>query len=85
MSTILGVISILAYAYAIIYSFNVKGGVPPRFGAGGMLTMIYSLVGIVLALYAFKLKEVFHLFTIIGLVTNGISLLVAAFLLWLPG
>ena len=84
MSSILGAISLVSYLYAIIYSFNVEGVVSIKFGVAGVLSMIYSLVGFIMALMAFKLKEVFHLFTIIGLVLNGMSLIVAVFLLWLP-
>ena len=84
MSAILGAISLIAFAYGIIYSFVKAGEVPTRFGFAGLLGIIYSLVGIVLALYALKLKDVFHLFTVIGIILNVIALFLAGFLLWLP-
>lgn len=84
MSTILGVISVGSLTYAIIYSFVMNGTIPHRFGVASALALFYSLVGMVLGLYCFKLKDVFHLFAVIGIIFNGVALLVDAFLLWLP-
>ncbi len=84
MSTVLGTVSLASYVYGIIRSFMLVGNISPRFGVGGFLALIYSLVGAVLSLYSFKLKDTFHLFSAIGLALNVLSLLVAAFILWLP-
>ncbi len=84
MSTVLGAVSLASYAFAIIRSFMLEGRIPSRFGIAGVLALIYSLVGAVLALYSFKLKDTFRLFPAIGISLNAISLLTAAFILWLP-
>lgn len=85
MSTILGGISLVALVFAIIASFTMGGEIPFRFGVAGMLAFVYTIVGMVLALYSFKMQETFHLFSIIGTVLNGICLLAEAFLLWIAG
>ncbi|MBQ3899643.1 MAG: hypothetical protein IJ195_01350 [Lachnospiraceae bacterium] len=84
MSTVLGAVSLLSYAFAIVRSFTLVGNISLRFGFGGFLALVYSLIGAVLSLYSFKLKDTFHLFPAIGLVLNVLSLFVAGFLLWLP-
>ena len=84
MSTVLGSVSLASFAFAIVRSFLLEGNVPARFGVAGMLSLIYSLIGDILALYSFKLKDSFRLFSAIGLALNSISLLVAGFILWLP-
>ncbi len=85
MSSILGTISVLSFAFGIIRSFALQGAVTGRFGFAGALAVLYALAGLILSLYSFKIKEAFRLFAVIGLVLNTISLLVAGFLLWLPG
>ncbi len=84
MSTILGVISLGSYVFSIIRSFMLEGDIPMRFGFAGVLAAFYSLVGAILALYSFKLKDTFRLFPALGLSLNIISLLAAGFILWLP-
>ena len=85
MSSILGTISVLSFAFGIIRSFALQGEVTGRFGFAGALAVLSALVGLILSLYSFKIKEAFRLCAVIGLVLNTISLLVAGFLLWLPG
>jgi hypothetical protein len=84
MSTVLGAVSIGSYVFAIVRSFVLVGDVPFRFGAAGFLTLIYSIVGAVLALYSFKLKDTFRLFPTIGLVLNVLAIVAAGFILWIP-
>ncbi len=84
MSTVLGSVSLASFAFAIIRSFMLEGNIPARFGVAGMLSLVYSLVGAVLALYSFKLKDSFRLFSGIGLALNLLSLIAAGFILWLP-
>ncbi len=84
MSTVLGSVSLASFVFAIIRSFMLEGNIPARFGVAGMLSLVYSLVGAVLALYSFKLKDSFRLFSGIGLALNLLSLIAAGFILWLP-
>jgi len=85
MATVLGAISLIAIVYGIIASFTMAGAVPHRYGAALILTLVYTVVGLVMALYSFKIQEAFHLFSIIGTVLNGVCLLAEAFLLWIAG
>lgn len=85
MATILGGISLVAIVYGIIASFTMGGVIPHRYGVAAILAFIYTMVGLILSLYSFKIPESFHLFSIIGTVLNGICLLAEAFLLWIAG
>lgn len=85
MSTVLGGISVVALLAVTIASFAMRGEIPLRFGVVGMLAFLYSLVGIVMALYSFKIKETFRTFGTAGLILNGVALLYEAFIIWIPG
>ena len=85
MATILGTISLIAIVYGIIASFTMGGAVPHRYGVALILAFGYTIVGLVMALYSFKIQEAFHLFSITGTVLNGICLLAEGFLLWIVG
>ncbi len=84
MSTVLGCISLGSYAFSIIRSFMLEGDISMRFGFGGALAALYAVVGAILALYSFKLKDTFRLFPTLGLSLNILSLLAAGFILWIP-
>lgn len=85
MATILGAISFIAIVYGIIASFTMGGEIPHRYGVALILAFVYTIVGLIMSLYSFKLQESFHLFSIIGTVLNGICLLAEGFLLWIAG
>ncbi len=82
-SAVLGLITALSLAYAIVCSFLLGGDIPGRFGAAGAFCTLFSLAGIVIALYELRQPDVFKLFPVLGLILNGGGLVVLAFLLWI--
>ena len=74
MSTILGVISITTLVLIIYFSFLRKGFVPEQYAATMLITILFSLIGIILGVIGMFEKEKFHLFPGIGLFFNAIAL-----------
>ncbi len=83
MATILGGISILSEVYGVIGSYKLGGIVPSRFGMAIALACLYSLIGILLSLFTLRDRDAYKIFSILGVLLNGVVLLAAAFLLWL--
>ena len=75
MSTILGMISIVTLAYAIITSYQRAGDIPLQYGAAAMLVMIFAFVGIILGVISRSEKDKYYLFTYLGI---GLNVLVLA-------
>ena len=84
MSAILGVISLVSLIYGIAGSYLLGGEVPMKFGVACALATLYSLVGWFLGVMAVRIPASFRLTGIIGIILNSASLLIAAFLLWIP-
>ncbi len=84
MGTILGVICLLSWTYAVISSYLAGGVIPARYGVAGALCTIYALVGLILGVYSLRLQDIYRLFPILAVVLNLLALLVGGFLLWIP-
>lgn len=84
MSLVLGLISLISLIYGIYCSYLVSGDVPAGFGAGCALATLYSLVGWFMGVYAVKMPDTFHITGTLGIIINSLSLLISAFLLWMP-
>ncbi len=84
MSMMLGLIALISLIYGIYCSYLLSGNVSAGFGVGCALATLYALVGWFMGVYAVRLPDSFHITGIIGIVFNSVSLLVSAFLLWMP-
>ncbi len=84
MGTILGVICLLAWTYAILSSYYAGGAIPARYGVAGALCIIYALVGLILGVYSLRLEDTYRLFPVLAVTLNLLALLVGGFLLWIP-
>ena len=84
MSAILGMIALVSLGYGIVSSYLLSGDVPMGFGAGCALATLYALVGWFMGVMAVRLPDSFHISGIIGIVLNSVSLIISAFLLWIP-
>jgi hypothetical protein len=84
MGTILGVIGLLSWAYAIISSYSSGGVIPARYGVAAAINVIYALVGLILGVYSLRLEDTYRLFPVLAVVLNLLALLVGGFLLWIP-
>lgn len=82
MSTILGVISLVTLAYAIIMSYLKAGNIPRQYGAAALLVMIFAFVGIVLGVISKTERDKFYFFTYMGIVLNVLTLVVISMILY---
>lgn len=82
MSTILGVISLVTLAYAVIMSYLRAGDIPRQYGAAAMLVMIFAFAGIVLGVVSKTERDKFYLFTYLGIVLNVLALAVISVILY---
>lgn len=75
MSTILGIISTLSLI-AIIYLTYVQEGVAPiSYGLTGLFIMLFSLIGLILAIVTMIEKDIYKLFPSLGLCFNLVALI----------
>ena len=82
MSTILGVISLVTLAYAIVMSYLKAGNIPRQYGTAAMLVMIFAFVGILLGVLAKTEKDKFYLFAYLGITLNVLVLVVISVILY---
>lgn len=82
MSTILGVISLVTLAYAIIMSYLKAGNIPRQYGAAALLVMIFAFVGIVLGVISKTERDKFYFFTYMGIALNVLALVVISGILY---
>ena len=75
LSTVLGFISFISFFAAMSYSFRNAGNVGMRFGAVGLLALIFSFIGLVLGFISLGEQEVFTLFPRLGTVVSVLSFL----------
>ncbi len=75
MSTILGVISTLSLAAVTYLTYLQSGDAPISYGLTGMLVMLFSLIGLVMAIITIIEKDAYKLFPSLGLCFNMIAIL----------
>lgn len=73
-STILGVISLLSEIIVVYMSYRNAHVTESQFGVAGLLISIYSLVGLIMAVYTTTEKERYKLFIVLGIVFNTLAL-----------
>lgn len=82
MATILGVISLVTLAYAIVMSYLKAGNVPRQYGAAVLLVMIFAFVGIMLGVVSKTERDKFYFFSYLGIVLNVLALIVISVILY---
>lgn len=82
MATILGVISLVTLAYAIVMSYLKAGNVPRQYGAAVLLVMIFAFVGIALGVISKTERDKFYLFSYLGIALNVAALIVISVILY---
>ena len=83
MSTVLGFVAAGSLIFGIILSYKNKGDIPGRVGVAGLLIMIYSLVGLIISLVTVRSEDNYRLFSVLGILLNGLTLAMMFFLLWI--
>ena len=82
MSAILGLISLVSLCLVIYFSYREAGAFSISRGGVCLLSMLYALVGLGLAIAARMEKDRFYLFAYLGMVMNVISLLLVSTVLY---
>ena len=82
MATILGILSIGTFGTAVYLSYQQAGKVSSRYGAAGLLAVIFMLAGIILSVLSMMEKDKFKLFPILGILTNTIAFLMLSLILY---
>ena len=83
MGTILGIISLAALAIVIFLSYRLDGNAPAGYGVTGLLSLLFSLVGLVLGIITVRQKDQFQVFPCAAIILNGLSLLLIACILYI--
>ncbi len=83
MSTLLGLIAVLSVAAAVYFTYLQNGAAPMQYGMVILLSVIYSMIGMVLGVRSLLEKDIFKLFPIMGIVLNVIAVMEGGFILYL--
>ena len=71
LSAVVGIITVLILAF-VLYKTTTSGGTSGLLiGVAGFLVLACSIVGMVLSARSFKQKDIYYVWPIVGLVTNG--------------
>lgn len=82
MSTILGVISLLALGAVIFLSYRNHGVAETGFGFTGILALVFSTVGIVMGILSWRDKNCYRLFPVLGTLLNLLALFSISIILY---
>jgi len=70
MGTILGLISLVSIAAAVILSYRSGGEIPTGYGVTGVLAAVYSIVGLLLGVVTVHDKAYFMIFPVLAICLN---------------
>lgn len=82
MGMILGIISLASMIAVIFLSYSKGGNVPEGYGFTGLFAVVFSVVGLALGITSMREKNQFLLFPVIGIILNGVALVLIGVLLY---
>ena len=82
MSAILGMIAVVSVFLAVYFTYLNEGVAPMQYGCVILLSLLFSIIGMVLGIKAFTEKDIFIFFPIAGVVLNAISIISGGFILY---
>lgn len=83
MSTILGLVSLCSMILAVIFTFQNQGEARVGYGLTSIFALIFSGIGMTLAIKTKMEPDMFYLFSVLGIVLNGLVLLFLIYILGL--
>lgn len=83
MSSILGIISNVSLALVVYLTYLKSGRAEISYGLTGLLAVLFSVVGLVLAFVTVQQKQYFKFFPVLGILLNLAGLGFAGFLVQL--
>lgn len=82
-SMMLGLVSLLGMA-AVIYLSSTESGVTrPGYGLTGLLSVIFTVTGLILGILSLKKRDSFRILGYMGSILNGLVLAAVAYLFFL--
>ena len=83
MSAILGVIACVSVCLAVYLTYQNKGAAPMQYGSVILLSMVFSIGGMVLGILAMLEKDIFRMFPVLGIVLNSLTLIAGCMILYI--
>lgn len=80
MSTILGLISNGSLGIVLYLTYLSGGDAPISYGLTGLLATVFSLIGLIMGLFAAREKDTYKLFPTLGVLLNLAALAILFFL-----
>ncbi len=81
MSTVLGILSVVALALSVFFSYKNNGEAIMRYAAAAFVAAIFSCIGLVLGAMSRTEKDIFKFFPNLGIALNLISFIFIVFIL----
>lgn len=75
MSTVFGLLALVSVIYSVYQTFLNHGEAMMKYGMAVLLSLIFSLVGIVLGILSKMEQDRFYVFSWIGIVLNALTIL----------
>lgn len=83
MSSILGLISVGSVCLAVYLTYLNHGTAPLQYGMVVLLSLIFAVAGMTLGILSNMEKDIFHIFPIMGIVLNSLTLVAGIFILYI--
>lgn len=83
MSSILGAIAIISVGLAVYLTYLNKGTALMQYGTVIILSLVFSITGLVLGIKACMEKDIYLLFPVLGIVLNCLTIFAGGFILYL--
>lgn len=83
MASILGAIAIISVGLAVYLTYLNKGAALMQYGTVILLSLIFSVIGLVLGIKACMEKDIYLLFPVLGIILNSLTILAGGFILYL--
>lgn len=81
MSDVLGLIAICAEVLIIYLSYKLRGEIPAQYGAVFLMSLLFAIVGMVLAIWSITYKQIYRFASILGIIFNAIAIFIIAFIM----
>lgn len=75
MSVILGTISAVSMIAVVYITYLAGGATKPGYGLTGLLAVVFSLIGFVLSITSLQKREIFRVYSVVGLILNLVNLI----------
>ncbi len=82
MSVMAGIIGLVCLALTVYYTYKEYVTAPARYGLVCFLTVILAMAGIVLGLTAYRKKEAYFFFPLLGILLNSLVLFFNGYIIY---